>query len=67
MYDNFDSFFDAFKSEISEMNDDEFLRFLEIPKHVLTTFSVIPATFVAPSGYDYRQDFSSEKTIAMCA
>lgn len=67
MYNNFDSFFDAFKSEISAMNDDEFLRFLEIPKSVLTTFSVIQPTFVTPSGYDCTQVFANEKTIAMCA
>ena len=67
MYDNFDSFFDAFKCEISAMNDDDFLRFLEIPKSVLTTFPVIKATFVTPIGYNCTQKFASEKTIAMCA
>ena len=67
MYDNFDSFFEAFKAKMYAMSDEEFLRFLEIPKQALTTFPVTPITSVFPNDYNYSREFANGKTIAMCA
>lgn len=35
MYDDFDSFFEAFRKKISAMDNKEFLRFLGIPEDTL--------------------------------
>lgn len=37
MYEDFDSFFENFKCEVSAMDNDDFLRFLQIPKSILST------------------------------
>lgn len=67
MYNNFDSFFETFKQEISAMTDAEFLHFLEVPESVLSTCSFPPVKLVAPSEDKHVQVFTNEKTIAMCA